>query len=292
MKIIVSGIPSSAGALIKGTELAPVAIRQGSVVRTLREQGYLVEDRGDLLKDKELPRHNIAPVRNWPAPRLVWEEIVEETESLFNKDAFSLILGGDCSLVVGTFTAFRKIFGDNTYLVVIDGHLDTVAPDGNSCIGAAGMGLWFLTQDKKIWWTEDPIAPGRIKAIGTHSAGEPLGIEITPYEDLQTGSVNEKLALLLEDIPIDASILVHFDVDVLHERIMPAAYSPSQIGLDLPMAFELFSFILKDQRVKGIEITEFAANKEGASISTETITNLIVAGLKVKAQLSVNGEQP
>ncbi|WP_181884612.1 arginase family protein [Neobacillus piezotolerans] len=290
MKIIVAGIPSCAGGLHPGTELAPDALRKTNLLPSLLKMDCTVVDRGNLLQGKMLARHNIPPVRNWPAPREVWDEIVETKETIFEKDAFSVILGGDCSIVVGAFTAFQQMFGENTYLIVVDGHLDTVAPQANRCIGAAGMGLWFLTQDTHVWWTGNRIPAGRIKAIGTHTPGEQLGIEHIPYEKFHTEEGIEELSRILVSIPEDAGILVHFDVDVLHESIMPAAYSPSSTGLDFKTASVLFSVLLRDTRVKGIEITEFAAGMEGAAKSAETIADLLIKGLNARKTISASGE--
>lgn len=290
MRIIVNGIPSFAGALFAGTELAPDALRKTNLLKLLKQMDCIVEDNGNLLEGKVLARHNIPPVRNWPAPREVWDEIVEAQGRIFEEDAFSIILGGDCSIVVGTFTAFQKVFGENTYLIVVDGHLDTVAPEGNRCIGAAGMGLWFLTTDNGVWWTENPVSAERIKAVGTHTPGESLGIEHIPYERFLSKEGFGALAKILEQIPDNASILVHFDVDVLHESILPAAYSPSTAGLDFKTASDLFSLLLCDLRVKGIEITEFAAGKEATAESAETIANLMLEGLEARKSNMRSGE--
>ncbi|WP_053366689.1 arginase family protein [Bacillus sp. FJAT-27245] len=287
MKLIMSGLPSCAGALLEGTEHAPEALRRTNLLESLRKMDWTVEDRGNFLKGKSLIRHNIAPVRNWPAPREVWEEIAENQGKIFEKGAFSIIIGGDCSIVVGTYSAFQKTFGENTYLIVVDGHLDTVAPQGDRCIGAAGMGLWFLTRDNGVWWTENAVPAERIKAVGIHFPGEPLGVETIPYEKFLSNEGMDALAEMLNRIPADACILVHFDVDVLHESIMPAAYSPSNTGLDFETASTLLSLLLKDWRVKGIEITEFSAKKEGAADSAKMIANLITKGLKGRQPISV-----
>ncbi|WML48161.1 hypothetical protein RCG23_23300 [Neobacillus sp. PS3-34] len=65
MKINIFGFPSHAGALNEGTELAPAAIRNAGLAEKLRDRGISVEDHGDILDSRVLPRHNICPVRNW-----------------------------------------------------------------------------------------------------------------------------------------------------------------------------------------------------------------------------------
>ncbi|SFA88759.1 MULTISPECIES: arginase family protein [unclassified Bacillus (in: firmicutes)] len=275
-KIHIFGIPSSAGALFKGTEWSPYAIREAGLMDRLVEAGWKVEDFGNIVSSDEMLRHNVGPVRNWPSPRMIWEATVNQTETLFSNDAFTMILGGDCSIEVGTFTAFKKTYGENSHLLVVDGHVDTVHPRGDACIGAAGMGLWFLTQDKKVWWTEEPTPPQSISIIGPHTLSEnDCGINILPLAELKHEGIVGKIKSHLASIPSDNKILVHLDVDVLHESIMPSAYSPSQTGLNRNEALELFNNIFSDPRVKGIEVTEFSAQKDDNGESAKMIVDLL-----------------
>jgi arginase len=270
MKIKVFGIPSQAGALFDGTEQAPKAIRDAGLVERLSEN-HIVEDYGDLVNYNTLPRHNVAPVRNWPAPRIVWDAIEAKTEELFDSHSFSIILGGDCSIEVGTFTSFRKVFGEKSYLLVVDGHVDTIPPTGDKCIGAAAMGLWFLTQDQKVWWKEQPVAPTNMMVIGPHVMSEDhFGINVVPLQE-----VTSKIEEVLKGVHEDGYIFIHFDVDALHESVMPSAYSPSKEGMDFEEAAELLGKLFKDHRVKGIEVTEFSANKDTEGRSAKVIVDLL-----------------
>jgi arginase len=262
MNIQIVGIPSNAGALYEGTELAPQAIRKAGLIQALTQNGFSVNDLGDLLSNDPLPRHNIGPVRNWPAPRLVWDAIDQRAEEIFQKDALTILLGGDCSIEVGTFHAFQKVFGSESHLLVLDGHVDTMKPNGETCIGAAGMGLWFLLNDEKIWWKKDPISSNSVSIIGPQSDTETDNtIRVIPNSKFLDQSYLSVVQDHLDSITSD-SILVHLDVDVLHKSIMPAAYAPSEIGLDLEKATGILGMILSDPRVKAIEVTEFSANKD------------------------------
>jgi hypothetical protein len=89
LKINIFGIPSCAGALYEGTEQASKAIRKIGLVEKLISHGFEVADYGDIDDYSNLPRHNISPVRNWPAPRIVWESIMDKSNQLFNTRGFS-----------------------------------------------------------------------------------------------------------------------------------------------------------------------------------------------------------
>ncbi|MGJ7913294.1 arginase family protein [Neobacillus sp. LXY-1] len=273
MKINIFSIPSNAGALYKGTELAPEVLLKRNLVGKLEERGLQVQNMGDIGDFSNLPRHNVEPIRNWPAPRMVWDAILEKSDEIFDPDFFSIILGGDCSIEVGTFTAFQKVFGDKSHLLVLDAHIDSIEPNGDRCVGAAGMGLWFLTQDRKVWRKEEPVNASDVSIIGPNSNTQNhYGFKVVPI--LEHTNMEPVIALLHEMSP-DAKILVHFDVDLLDQSIMPSAYSPNMTGLSFQHAKELLSIILSDPRVKGMEVTEFAANKENDGTSANTIVDLL-----------------
>lgn len=275
MKINIVGVPSKAGALFEGTELAPNAIREAGLIEALKDRGFTINDIGDIANNADLPQHNVPPVRNWPAPRMVWEKISEAFDEIFQKDAFSIILGGDCSIEVGTFHAFQKVFGENSHFLVLDGHVDIMQPNGEACIGAAGMGLWFLLNDQKTWWSKEQIKTDQVSIIGPvqYQTGTNTP-KVIPHSQLMNQDYISVIKTQLKSITAE-NIFVHLDVDVLHKSIMPAAYSPSEEGLNLKQATEILQLILHDSRVKGIEVTEFCANKDKDAACAKLIVELL-----------------
>ena len=276
MIVNIFGVPSCAGALYEGTEQAPNALRQANLVERLKGCGFEVRDHGDLIENKILPRHNVGPVRNWPAPRMVWEVLQNKAEDLFNKDDFTLLIGGDCSIEVGSFSAFRSVFGQKAHLLVLDGHVDMMKPQGDQCIGAAGMGLWFLLEEHKMWWSEDLISPSSISVIGAQSIPEDcLGVEVISLEKIQQEDGLMHLKRYLDSLSKDVHIFVHMDVDVLDETVMPAAYFPSKEGMSFEKAIPLLQMILSDRRVRGLEIAEFSAVKDQQGVCAQRIVDMI-----------------
>lgn len=48
-------------------------------------------------------------------------------------------------------------------------------PSEERCIGAAGMGLWFLTQDKKVWSREEePVPVSMISVFGPNTISKTI----------------------------------------------------------------------------------------------------------------------
>lgn len=278
------GIPHFAGAYVSGTELAPDALRKAGLIEQLQQTGLSVHDAGNLKLPDYLPRHNIPPVRNWPAPRMLWDLLREEARGWLRSDDFALMLGGDCSMIVGTATAHQELYGDRAYLLVIDGHLDAVVPSASRCVGAAGMGLWFLLRENPMWAADEVWAAERICVIGCQQQPtESYGADIVTLAQVKAGGLEQWISTILGKIPADAKLLVHFDVDVMDEEAMAAAYSPSKTGLSLEEAEELLAAVLRDHRVIGCEVTEFSALRDTTGIYAERLVGLLGNALATRA---------
>jgi len=281
--IKIKGIPHFAGAFVSGTELSPDALRKAGLVEHLQERGLAVEDLGDLKLPDYMPRHNIPPVRNWPAPRMLWDLLQKEAAEWMDHSDFLLMLGGDCGLIVGTAIAHRLRYGEQAYLLVIDGHLDAVAPSANRCIGAAGMGLWFLLQDQGMWIERSGWTADRVKLVGCQKPpNEAYGVEIVSLEQLHASDMEQEMTRIMQSIPADAKILVHFDVDVMNKETMPAAYAPSETGLSLEETQQLLVRVLQDRRIVGMEVTEFSALRDTTGEQAQKLVRLLGEALAVR----------
>jgi arginase len=85
---------------------------------------------------------------------------------------------------------------------------------------------------------------------------------------------------VLQAIPASASILLHFDIDVLNKQDMPAAYFPHADGLSLTEARDLLGAILADSRIRIIEVAEYASLRDIDQIHASRIVELLAATLK------------
>lgn len=273
------GVPTFAGALYPGTDETPAALRRKGLLQALEDAGLAVSDFGDIVLPTYLPRHNTAPVRNWPGPRMVWEAIVEQGNKWFAPERFNLLLGGDCSIVVGVVDHLAKLYGDKLYLLVIDAHVDVVKPDPNVCVGAAAMGLWFLTNENLLWQKPATINAEQITVLACQNPpAETYGIQAITLEQLRQSIKNTSEAILAR-IPENARILIHFDVDVIGKAEMPAAYAPSETGLTIAECRELLTKLVSDTRTIGMEITEFSAIKDEDGSNARNLNNLLADSL-------------
>lgn len=275
MRINLIGVPSCAGALYTGTELAPAHLRAAGLVAAMEQQGLDVDDLGDLSLPPELPRHNVAPVRNWPAPRMVWEQTVKEGADWFGQDRFALILGGDCSIVAGV----GSLLGEGLHLLAVDAHVDAVVPGPAKCLGAAASGLWFLTRPNPFW-LGPVLAPEQVTILAVQNPPEDSsGFGLVTLGQVRAAGMTATARAYLDGLPPDARVLIHFDVDALNQEEMPAAYAPSEQGLTGAECRELLAALLADPRVIGLEVTEFSGAKDPDGAAARRLVSLLAGAL-------------
>lgn len=263
MKIKLIGIPSYSGGLYSGTEMAPNALRDAGLVKMLNRLDLKVEDLGDINISSFIPRNNVPPIRNWPAPRIIWEEIIKQSEAWFVDDEFTLIIGGDCSIVTGTITGLNNRYKNNTHLLYIDAHLDAVKPVAECCIGTAAMGLWFLCNENMFFTKPKEFNGSHINVIGCQDKYETTyGITLHDLKTIQRNGLENTATSILSTIPENARIFIHLDLDAICKKDLYAVYTPSDNGLSLEEVETLLSAILLDKRVIGMEVTEFSGIKD------------------------------
>jgi arginase family enzyme len=274
------GVESSAGALYSGAEAAPQAYRNAQLVEKVQARGGKIVDDGNIQISNYLPRHSAPPIRNWPAPRMVWEAIAQQVAPLLQADETPLLMGGDCSVVVGAAQALADVYGDLAHIIVMDGHIDAMAPRANRSVGAAAIGLWLATQPS-LFWRGPMVDPQRVIVIGysNDTANDVEGINTLSAAQLRSIGIQVGARRALEAIAPEAAILLHFDVDVLHQDEMPAAYSPNPNGMSEEEAQALLNIFLADTRVRLLEVTEYSALRDLDLQCANRLTEMLATAL-------------
>lgn len=260
----VLGVPLRTGSLYPGTENDAQAYRDAGLVARLEAAGCQVVDDGDVAIPSYLPHHAIPPIRSWPGPRIAWDCVGERIAPWLEQPGHvPLLIGCDCSIVVGTAQALRRAGPDEIHVLYVDGDFDDAAPDPTRCQSAAAVAVWLLTNDSPFW-AGPPVRPGQVTVIGWSSPARsgPAGMGSVSLADMRRLGPRTAARQALDAVPPTASILLHLDVDVFGKDDMPAAYFPHREGLSLPEGRELLGPILADPRLRIIEVSEYAALRD------------------------------
>ena len=259
----VFGVPFRTGSFHPGNENDAAAWRDAGLLDRLRAAGCAAADEGDLAVPSYLPHHLVPPIRNWPGPRIVWDLLVERlAPHLREPGRVPMLVGCDCSVVAGTAQAIRGV-SDDVHVLYLDGDFDDAVPDPSKCLSAAALAVWLLTNESPFC-SAPPLLPSQVTVIGWSkpSLCPERGVGSVSLSEIRRSSPAETARRILDSLSPAASVLVHFDIDVIADRELPAAYFPHPEGLTLAETADLLRAILPDPRVQLIEISEYATLRD------------------------------
>jgi arginase len=146
------GVPLRAGSLLPGSEDDSQAYREAHLVQRLRDAGCEAVDDGNVKIPSYLPHHAIPPIRSWPAPRIAWECVSERVAPLLKQSGeIPLLIGCDCSVILGTTQALMQSSAQNPYVLYVDGDFDDSPPQAAQSQSAASCAVWLLTHNSPFW---------------------------------------------------------------------------------------------------------------------------------------------
>lgn len=258
-------MPPSPG-LQPGVGRLPDALRERGLVSRIDavDAGRVIPPAYDPVVDPQ------AGVRNCEAIASYAVALADRVSDLLESSHFPLVLGGDCSLLLGPLLALRRAgrFG----LCFIDGHLDLLTPETSQSKGAAGMDLALaigygparlanLEDSGPIVQEEDVVVlgyRGDITGYGalTNTEGRPGFLWLPLSEVRARGAGNGVQAALsrLLSPPIEG-FWIHLDVDVLNDDAMPAVDSRQPDGMTYSELREVLSEMLVSPSAVGMDIT-------------------------------------
>lgn len=184
-----------------------------------------------------------------------------------DENAFQLIIGGDCSILIGNSIALKQ--KGNYGLFFLDGHTDFICPELSGTGGAAGMDLAIVTgygHDKltNILNQKPYFEEKYIFCVGNREYDQdyvqPILESDIHYFDLKSLRKNglkktaNQFLRLVKEHDLDG-YFIHLDVDVLNDEIMPAVDSRGIDGLTYKEFRELLVPLLSSKKAVGIEIT-------------------------------------
>lgn len=266
----VIGAPSSAGAYGLGQELAPDAFRTHGLIERLRDAGLDVVDRGDGMTTNWRPDEDHPEAANVDLVASVARELADSVAEAFNEGHDVLVLGGDCTVELGTVSgAMRACRAGGVALVYIDLDADLNIP-------ATGDGIldWMgVAHILDIEGAHQELASLSLRRPLLHADAVRLvaAANITPPEQATIDAVGihvEPLEAVVNDPGAVVArtqtwaqqydrLLIHVDVDVLDYEKFPIAENTSRReGLDLAQLTALLNELCALPNWRGLTISE------------------------------------
>lgn len=280
----VLGVPYRTGSLTPGSEHDARPYRDIGFIAQLQAAGCDAMDAGDVPLPSYLPHHEIPPIRNWPGPRIAWEILSDRLMPILDQPGHvPLLIGGDCSIVVGSTQALIKSAGlDHVHLLYIDGDCDDGTPDPATSQSAAYLALW-LAMHGLPFRAGPGLPPSQVTIIGATGGRQGGAVEQAPrlvsMAELRREGARTIAQRILDGLPSSASVVLHLDVDAFADHELPVAYFPHDDGLTLAEGRELLGPLLGDQRVRVIEVTEYASLRDFGRRHVKQIADLLAGAL-------------
>jgi arginase len=194
--------------------------------------------------------------------------LANEVEAVLERTEFPVILGGDCSIVLGPTLALRRRgrFG----LLFIDGHADFYQPEANPNGEAASMDLAFATGHGPKLLTDiegrgpvvrsaDTVLFGYRDAVEQAEYGsQPLPEDLMAFDlhAVRRLGVSEASRAAIEHLTraeLDG-FFVHIDADCLDDAVMPAVDYRIADGLSFHELGVTVRTALASGRAAGLEV--------------------------------------
>ena len=292
MKLAVFGVPSAAGAGGPGVERAAFVLREAGLLGALRAAGARVVNLSDLSlfpfrEDAENPRARNTEVASC-ALRATADEM---TRAL--AEGFTIVIGGDCSLVAGAAAGARKALGRPVGLVYVDAHADLNTPETSPSGLLNGMALALAMGRGPAGLLPDGAAvdPAHVALLGfrhldpgERAALGDLGLALPAAATRQLG-MRVAAALALEAVDNEEGpVLVHLDVDAIDYAEMPVKDS-GEGGLSAAEVADLVTALAASPRVVALHVAEFAPERDPDGTHARKVVELLARAIARRVKL-------
>lgn len=269
MLISILGAPVSAGAYAPGQEKAPAALRDAGLVRALLDAGLEPIDLGDIDAFRWRPDHGHPAAMNADQVARSAAQLAERLAPALANDGRALVIGGDCTIEIGTVAAaaasagsFGLIYVDldtdlNTPSSTSDGALDWMGVahmlgiDGiNPTVVDAFQPAPLLRPDQLLYFGAGNVKPFERDVITR------LGIAEIGFEQVVADPIEASRRAVDWASRFDR-LLIHLDFDVLDYAKFPIAENTRRgIGLDYAQLIGCLARLVRAPNWRVLTLTE------------------------------------
>lgn len=274
--------PPEEGA-VPGCYKAPGALRDAGLLNVLGAQ-----DGGVVTPGRYRPGRVAGAVRNEATIADHSRRLAERLESIIANRGLPVVLGGDCSILIGIGLALNR---SGPYgLISIDG-LDYRHPGNSDSVGSAGgeslalvtgLGGALANLDGRGPYlrSSDVVSIG--SRPGDEFAGDAAADGVTVIDAVTTATDTENAvreALSVVERPDLSGFWVHLDVDVIDPDLMPAVDSPEPGGLSFDQLALILGPLTASERFIGLDLTIYDPDLDPDLIHGHRITDLLARSL-------------
>ncbi|MES1912825.1 MAG: hypothetical protein MHM6MM_005042 [Cercozoa sp. M6MM] len=310
--VSIVGAPFSLGQPRVGVELGPKQLREHGLAEDVMNWGWRVVDEGDIESDivisSSTPRHDERPfvAHHAEAVGKANHMLAEKVHEVCHKGHFSLVLGGDHSVGIGSLAGMLRA-RPNAGVCWVDAHADIHTAATSPSKNIHGMVLSFLTglQDPRevpgFDWLFDyfakdgewvpPLSPKDLVYVGLRDLEYEekvhileSGIRYYTMHDVDRFGIGGVMQRVVSHLTEDGERPLHlsFDVDAVDPLYVPATGTAVRGGL----SFREAHFICEELHNTGmlgsmdcVEVNPLLADPSRADSSADVAKSLVVSAL-------------
>lgn len=276
MTVAVLGVPTNSSGMTDGVARAPRALRAAGLVGRLESSGKIV-DLGDVRVDEPSPARGPGGIIDAANLAATLARVRERVADARREGHRLLLVGGDCSILIGALAGCADVSGMPPGLLFVDGHEDAWSPHGSTTGEAADMELGLLL-GRSVDGIEPVLRgqllrldPVRVAILGARDRKEleDAGVEsldgvISLVDDAGVRADPAGTALAAVDrvaSPVSGWWL-HVDLDVLSSDVLPAVDYPQDGGLSWSDLATLTGSALSAGGCVGVTVTIFSPDHD------------------------------
>lgn len=211
---------------------------------------------------------------------------------------FVLVLGGDCSILLGSLLGAARGTA-RIGLAYFDAHADFGTPQESLTGSAASMNLALATGRgdtplARLAGSRPLVRPDDVVAIGRRDAGQTYyghaalassGILDLPWDVVADKPSELVVATALERVarPELDGFWIHVDADVIDPRVMPAVDSPEPGGPGIDELAALIAPLAHHPKALGMQITIYDPSLDGDRACAARLVTLLERTLASRA---------
>lgn len=291
MKINIIDVPVMYGSDREGAEYGPRKLREMGLVDLITGKGHEIISQQEIFipiasvydKLKSNPR-----IKYFTQILQVNEELASVVDKTMTPDSFTLVIGGDHSLGLGSIAGASR-HSKELAVCWIDAHGDIntemTTPSGNAhgmpLANAMGFGCKELAD---LYYPGRKVKPENVYIIGARDL-DPGEVELVTNKNInlyemfpihQRGiqALITRLDQRLNHSSIDG-IHLSFDIDSLDRLLVPGTGTPVSDGFSLENAKLLLEAIFATGKVKSMDLVELNPRIDVANKAAETTFNIL-----------------
>ena len=284
--------PSVLGLRPTGVELLPKALREAGLLEQLNaDYAGMVTPSAvyNYKRDDETKLLNPEAIKDYTL------KLAEVVRCELQKNKFPIVIGGDCSILIGNILALRRLgrYG----LFFIDGHSDYYLPEESSTGEVADMDLAIVSGHgpdilcdldhlKPLVMEQDIVVFGyrdsaESAQYGCQDIKNTTMVNAIELVDVQRLGLQNAASLGIETLLKNelSGFWIHLDADVLNDSIMPAVDYRLPGGISFSELSNLLKLLLLSRKAVGISVAILNPTLDKDGSITRNFVSCIAEGL-------------